>query len=61
MPTLPDRPHLDHLRRQARNLLRAARAGDGAAVDRIHAMSHRLTLAGAQLAIAREYGFASWA
>lgn len=57
MPSLPARPHLDHLRRQARDLLRAARAGDADALGRID----RLTLAGAQSTIAREYGFASWA
>ena len=28
MATLPARPSLDHLRREARNLLRAAQAGD---------------------------------
>src|SRR5580693_4775484 len=61
MATLPSRPNLDHLRRQARDLLRAARAGDDAATARIGAVSGRLTLAAAQLAVAREYGFASWA
>ena len=61
MVTLPPRPNLDHLRRQARDLLRAARAGDDAATARIGAVSGRLTLADAQLAVAREYGFASWA
>ena len=58
---LPAQPNLDHLRRQARDLLRAARAGDAAAVERMRAVSDRLTLAAAQLAVAREYGFASWA
>jgi ankyrin repeat protein len=61
MATLPPRPNLDHLRRQARDLLRAARAGDDAAMARIGAVAGRLTLAAAQLAVAREYGFASWA
>jgi ankyrin repeat protein len=60
MPSLPPSPNLDQLRHQARELLRAATAGDGAAVSRIEAVSDRLTLATAQLAIAREYGFASW-
>src|SRR6202043_784497 len=46
---------------QARELLRAAQAGDTAAVGRIRAVSGALTLASAQLAVAREYGFASWA
>jgi ankyrin repeat protein len=61
MATLPERPHLDHLRAQARDLLRAWRAGNHAALAR--AAPHRLTkpqLAGAQLVIAREHGFASW-
>jgi len=58
---LPAQPNLDHLRRQARDLLRAARAGDGAAVERIHAVADQLNLTAAQLAVAREYGFASWA
>jgi len=61
MADLPARPNLDHLRRQARDLLRAAHAGDPAAVGRIRAVSEALTLASAQLAVAREYGFASWA
>jgi hypothetical protein len=53
------RPGLDHLRRQARDLLRAARAGDTTAAGRIRAVADALTLASAQLAVAREYGFAS--
>ncbi|HYK33427.1 MAG TPA: ankyrin repeat domain-containing protein [Streptosporangiaceae bacterium] len=61
MSVLPAQPNLDHLRRQARDLLRAARAGESPAVDRVQAVSDRLTLAAAQLAVAREYGFASWA
>ena len=61
MATLPARPNLSHLRRQARDVLRAAQSGDISAVDRIRAVSDRLTLAAAQLAVAREYGFTSWA
>jgi hypothetical protein len=61
MAVLPVQPHLDHLRRQARDLLRAARAGDEAAAGQISAVSGRLTLSAAQLALARDYGFASWA
>ena len=61
MADLPARPSLDHLRREARDLLRAAQAGDPAAVGRIRAVSAAPTLASAQLALAREYGFASWA
>ncbi len=60
MPTLPARPDLDQLRRQAKELLRAARSGDVEAVGRIRAVSDELTLTAARLALAREYGFASW-
>jgi ankyrin repeat protein len=60
MADLPGRPSLDHLRREARDLLRAAQAGDPAAASRIRAVSAAPTLASAQLAVAREYGFASW-
>ena len=60
MADLPAKPSLDHLRRQARDLLRAAQAGDATAVGRIRAVADALTLASAQLAVAREYGFASW-
>jgi ankyrin repeat protein len=70
VPTLdmPDRPDLDHFRRQARALQRAVRAGEAAAVERI-ARHHpggvpgdpgSLQLAAAQLVLAREYGFPSW-
>src|SRR6516165_5590554 len=70
---LPSRPNLDQLKHQARDLLDAYKAGDEDALRRIresHARlakaakadirSARLTLSGAQLVIAREYGFASW-
>jgi len=59
---LPSRPHADHLRRQARDLLRAWKAHDAAALSR--AVPYRIAtppkLASAQLVIAREQGFASW-
>ncbi|PZR93405.1 MAG: hypothetical protein DLM67_13675 [Candidatus Nephthysia bennettiae] len=61
MPDLSMRPDLDQLRHQAKDLLRAAKAGDAAAVTRIRAVSDQLILASAQLALAREYGFPSWA
>lgn len=62
MPTLPDQPNLDQLRHQARDLLRAANAGERAATEQIRSVSGsgRLTLAAAQLAVARGYGFPSW-
>jgi uncharacterized protein len=61
MSVLPPRPDFDQLRHQARDLLRAAQAGDAAGLQRIGAVSDQLILAGAQLAVAREYGFPSWA
>lgn len=60
MSRLPDRPDLDQLRRQARELLRAAADDVPHAIDRLRAVSPRVTLSAAQLALAREYGFQSW-
>jgi ankyrin repeat protein len=62
---LPDRPSLEQLRKQAKDLLRDAHAGDAGALARITAATHpeggaRISLADAQLALAREYGFTSW-
>jgi hypothetical protein len=63
--SLPDRPDLDQLRRQAKELRDAARSGEPAALERF-ARSHPsaphgpLTLAAAQLVVARELGFPSW-
>src|SRR5215469_9130850 len=60
MSALPGRPDLDQLRRQARELLRAAAANGEEALRRIRAVSEKQTLSAAQLAIAREHGFPSW-
>jgi len=60
MSELPDRPDLDQLRRQARELLRAAASGEARAVTRLRAVSERVTLSAAQLAVAREHGCPSW-
>jgi hypothetical protein len=60
MPELPDRPDLDQLRRQARDLHRAAEAGAPDALDRIRAFSDQRTLSAAQLTVAREHGYLSW-
>jgi hypothetical protein len=60
MSELPGRPSLDQLRRQARELLRAAAHGDPTAVARLRTVSARVTLSAAQLAVAREYGYRSW-
>jgi Ser/Thr protein kinase RdoA (MazF antagonist) len=50
MRTLPDNPNLDHLRRQAKELLAGLRDSDPQA-----------TLAGAQSSLAGQYGFGTWA
>ena len=48
---LPENPNLEHLKNQAKELLRELRGGEAGA---------NAKLAEAQFAIAREYGFASW-
>jgi len=60
MSQLPARPDLDQLRHQARELYRAALAGDADALRKVRRVSGNVGLSAAQLAIAREYGFASW-
>lgn len=59
---LPAQPHPDHLRRQARELLRAWQRGDPAALARAapYALPAPPRLAQAQLVLAREHGCASW-
>ena len=61
MRPLPEQPNLDQLRRQARELQRAAARREPDALHRLRAVSPRPTLGTAQLALAREYGFPSWA
>jgi hypothetical protein len=62
--SLPDRPDLDQLRRQAKELRRSVLAGDGDAIERLLRYADvdpaSVTLSTAQLVIARESGFASW-
>jgi ankyrin repeat protein len=63
--SLPDRPDLGQLRRQAKELRDAARRGEPSALDRVirvyrAAPQGGVTLAAAQLVIARELGFTSW-
>lgn len=61
MSHLPDRPNAEHLRSQAKELIKAARAGDSAALARLAALAEPpFSLSHAQLAIARDYGFPSW-
>jgi hypothetical protein len=61
---LPPRPSLEQLRNQARELLRACRAGDTRALEllalRLPSSPQPPRLAHAQAALAREYGFLSW-
>jgi len=63
--SLPERPDLDQLRRQAKELRDAARSKEDGAAERFvrhhgSAPQGAVTLAAAQLVIARELGFASW-
>jgi hypothetical protein len=60
MSQLPARPDIGQLRRQARELHHAARDGDAQALRRLGQAAGTVTLSAAQLAIARDYGFASW-
>ncbi len=63
---LPVRPHLDQLRHQARDLLRALHAGDPAALAEWSAhhpdpaLPSHARLADAQLVLARSYEASSW-
>ena len=62
--SLPPRPSLDSLRKQAKKLARDIAAGDAAAIARARAhlpnVDLPLTQRNAQLVIAREYGYAGW-
>src|SRR6266540_4971614 len=62
--SLPVRPSLESLRKQAKKLAHDIAAGDAAAIARARAQLPNvdlpLTQRNAQLAIAREYGFAGW-
>ena len=70
---LPDHPNIDHLKYQAKDLLRAHAMRDPAAAQRsrefhpqlgkatdAEIFNTKLTLSDAQLIVARERGFASW-
>jgi ankyrin repeat protein len=70
---LPERPHLDVPKREARELLDLCRKGDSDALERIRHrhpkfkdaadaanIAGKFKLSDAQLVIAREYGFANW-
>src|ERR1051325_12227859 len=62
--SLPDRPSLESLRKQAKKLQRDATDGDGDAIARVRAQLPNsdllLTRRDALLVIAREYGYAGW-
>ena len=73
MNPLPDRLNLDHLKKQAKQLIRLYRSRDAAAMARFRSAlpataglsdedisSQQLRLHDAQSCIAREHGFASW-
>jgi hypothetical protein len=64
MKSLPARPSLESLRKQAKQLVRDVAAGDAAAIARMREHLPRtdppLTQRNAQLVIAREYGYAGW-
>lgn len=73
LPQLPERPNLEHLKKQARDLLRLYEANDPEALARFRASlpaaaakadseitALRLRLHDAQSCVAREYGFSSW-
>ena len=50
--------NLEQLRKQAKELVKAARAGDPAALERLG--GREPILAHAQLVLAREHGYPSW-
>ncbi len=69
---VPPRPHLDHYKKQAKDLLKSFRASESDALIRFKAFHPRdsapdskdyrdnVALSDAQLVIAREHGFESW-
>lgn len=62
---LPAKSNVEHLKKQAKDLLRSCQQGDGAAMERFRSFVSfsapgSLQLADAQYVIARDYGFASW-
>ena len=63
MSKLPERPSLEQLRKQAKELLQQLRNSESVALKRLHAYEPNASkpiLADAQHLIAREYGFESW-
>ncbi|WP_298844221.1 ankyrin repeat domain-containing protein [uncultured Roseobacter sp.] len=63
MPTLPARPSLEYLKKQAKRLLRAAKSNNPTALAKIGPYfgdPSQISLQQAQLVIARDHGFSSW-
>lgn len=62
--SLPARPSLESLRKEAKKLARDIAAGDAAAIERARTQLPQidlpLTQRNAQLVVAREYGYAGW-
>lgn len=63
--TLPEKPSFSQLRKQAKELLKAYRAGEAAAVAEVERFEWqpdptKFALADAQRVLARSYGFSSW-
>lgn len=62
---LPPHPNLDQYKKQAKELLKAWKAGDAGALQRVHRFHPRRAearpaLSEAQMIVAREHGFESW-
>jgi hypothetical protein len=61
MRSLPERPDLRQLKIQAKDLVKAVQSANPDALERVRSyFSPPVTLAQAQLVVAREYGFPSW-
>lgn len=69
--SLPARPHLDHLKREAKRILRALKAGDPDELPLLRRLpkyagtagtdiTNSATLLDVQHALARDYGYAGW-
>ena len=58
---LPAKPNLEHLKKQAKELLHDFERGEPSAIARFRAVAADPKLSDAQHLIARDYGFASWA
>jgi ankyrin repeat protein len=62
--TLPERPSIEKLKKDAKQLLREVRAGDSTAVQRVNGFHPRPSefsgLRDAQLVLARQYGYPDW-